>query len=143
MKAKDILDSAGKPDLTPMIDIIFLMLIFFMVTTQLIKQEADLGIQLPADAPPKATPELPSRHIVDILPDGSVLINGGPTGDGTVGDLNGLATMLASLRASADRLNRQTVVVIQADPYSPHYRAVDVLNACARAELKFVSFGRM
>ena len=46
MKASDVFESAGKPDLTPMIDVVFLMLVFFMVTTELIKQEADLGIQL-------------------------------------------------------------------------------------------------
>ena len=143
MKASDIFESAGKPDLTPMIDVVFLMLVFFMVTTQLIKQEADLGIQLPSEAVPTATPELPSRHIVDIMPDGSVLVNGGPTGDGTRGDLIGLSDMLAGLRMSADRLGKKTVVTIQADPYSPHFRAVDVLNACARANLKYVSFARV
>jgi biopolymer transport protein ExbD len=51
--------------------------------------------------------------------------------------------MLASLKASADRLQKQTIVTIQADAYSPHRRSIDVLNACARANLKFVSFGQM
>ncbi len=143
MKASDIFDSSDKMDLTPMIDVVFLLLVFFMVTTQLVKQEADLGIQLPSEAVPTAAPELPSKHIIDIMPDGSVLINGGPTGDGSAGELNGLFSMLANLKASADRLHKKTVVTIQADPYSPHYRAVDVLNACARAHLKFVSFARL
>ena len=59
MKASDIFESAGKPDLTPMIDVVFLMLVFFMVTTELIKQEAELAIQLPSQAAPTAAPELP------------------------------------------------------------------------------------
>ena len=143
MKASDIFESAGKPDLTPMIDVVFLMLVFFMVTTELIKQEADLGIQLPSAAAPASTPELPSKHTIDILPDGTVLLNGGNLGDDPYGDLSGLTSMLAGLKASADRLQKQTIVTIQADPYSPHYRSVDVLNACARANLKFVSFGKM
>ena len=143
MKATDIFNSSDKMDLTPMIDVVFLLLVFFMVTTQLVKQEADLGIQLPSPAAPKATPELPSKHIIDIMPDGSILINGGPTGDDMGKDLPGLTNMLASLRLSADRLNKKTVVTIQADPFSPHYRAVDVLNACARANLRYVSFARM
>lgn len=143
MKASDIFNSMEKPDLTPMIDVVFLLLVFFMVTTQLVKQEADLGIQLPSKAVPKAAPELPSKHIIDIMPDGSVMINGGPTGDGVTGELPGLTHMLAALKASADRLGKKTVVTIQADPYSPHYRSVDVLNACAHAHLSYVSFGRL
>lgn len=143
MKANDIFESAGKPDLTPMIDVVFLMLIFFMVTTQLIKQETDLGIQLPSEAMPKAAAELPSKHIIDIMPDGSILLNGGPTGDPTHGDLLGLTNMLGGLKASADRLNRKTVITIQADPYSPHERSIDVLNACAKAQLRYVSFSRL
>ncbi|MDB4345739.1 biopolymer transporter ExbD [bacterium] len=143
MKAADIFDSAGKPDLTPMIDVVFLMLVFFMVTTELIKQEADLGIQLPSEAPPTAAAELPSKHTIDILPDGTILLNGGDVGGSSYGNLDGLSSMLSSLKASADRLQKQTIVTIQADAYSPHRRSIDVLNACARANLKFVSFGQM
>ena len=143
MKASDIFESAGKPDLTPMIDVVFLMLVFFMVTTELIKQEADLGIQLPSQAAPAATPELPSKHTVDILPDGTVLLNGGNTGDDIYGELTGLTSMLGGLKASADRLKKNTIVTIQADKYSPHYRSIDVLNACAKAKLTFVSFSQM
>ena len=143
MKSDDIFESAGKPDLTPMIDVVFLMLVFFMVTTELIKQEADLGIQLPSQAEPAAAPELPSKHTVDILPDGTVLLNGGNTGDSPYGELSGLINMLGGLKASADRLQKKTVVTIQADSYSPHYRSIDVLNACAKAKLKYVSFNQM
>lgn len=143
MKASDIFESTGKPDLTPMIDVVFLMLVFFMVTTELIKQEADLGIQLPSQAPPTGTPELPSKHTIDILPDGSVLLNGGETGDPYLDTLDGLTRMLAALKTSADRLKRKTIVIIQADAYSPHYRSIDVLNACAKAKLSYVSFSQM
>ena len=143
MKANDIFESMGKPDLTPMIDVVFLMLIFFMVTTQLIKQETDLGIQLPSEAPPASTPELPSKHTVDVIPDGSILLNGGSTGDPPIGELTNLTNLLGSLKASADRLQKKTIVTIQADPFSPHRRSIDVLNACARANLKFVSFAQM
>lgn len=126
-----------------MIDVVFLMLVFFMVTTELIKQESDLGIQLPSQAAPTATPELPSKHTVDILPDGTVLLNGGETGDSIYGELTSLANMLGGLKASADRLQKDTIVTIQASRYSPHFRSIDVLNACAKVNLKFVSFSQL
>ena len=66
-----------------------------------------------------------------------------PTGDAPVGELTGLTHMLGGLKASADRLQKKTIVTIKADPYSPHYRSIDVLNACAKARLKFVSFSQM
>ncbi|MFP4156911.1 MAG: ExbD/TolR family protein [Opitutales bacterium] len=143
MKASDIFESVDKPDLTPMIDVVFLLLVFFMVTTELIKQETDLGIQLPSEALPADSPELPSKHTVDVLPDGTVLLNGGSTGDPPVGELKSLTSLLGSLKASADRLGKKTVVTIQADPFSPHRRSIDVLNACARANLEYVSFAQM
>ena len=144
MKTKDLLEGTGKPNLMPMIDVVFLMLSFFMVTTQLIREEADLGIQLPSDAPPVAARELPVRHIIDIMPDGSVLINGGTTGDmpGDY-DLPGLTEMLGQLKQSADRMRRDMVVTIQADPFSPHYRSVQVLNSAAAVNIRFVSFAQM
>jgi biopolymer transport protein ExbD len=143
MKGLETLEDTTKPNLMPMIDVVFLMLSFFMVTTQLIRQEADLGIQLPTEAVPTAAVELPSRHIIDVLPDGSILLNGGPTGDAANDpNLTQLRGLLGQLRASADRMRRQTVVIIQADPFSPHYRSVEVLNACSAAQIRFVSFSR-
>mgnify|MGYP006999515448 CR=1 FL=1 len=85
----------------------------------------------------------PAKHTVDVLPDGTVLLNGGSTGDPPIGELASLTNLLGSLKASADRLGKKTVVTIQADPFSPHRRSIDVLNACARANLKYVSFAQM
>jgi biopolymer transport protein ExbD len=98
---------------------------------------------LPSEALPADSPELPSKHTVDVLPDGTVLLNGGSTGDPPIGELASLTNLLGSLKASADRLGKKTVVTIQADPFSPHRRSIDVLNACARANLKYVSFAQM
>ena len=44
---KKILSDEDTVDLTPMIDVTFLLLIYFMVTTMLKQPEAELSIQLP------------------------------------------------------------------------------------------------
>ena len=143
MQTKDILGEGQKGDMTPMIDVVFLLLVFFMVTTSLIKEEADLGIKLPTNTQGAPTSELPSKHIIDILPDGSALLNGGPVGNQGDVVLTGLINTLKRLKASADRMNKKTIILIQADPISPHYKSVQILDACAAAELKFFSFSNL
>ncbi|MFO8026095.1 MAG: biopolymer transporter ExbD [Opitutales bacterium] len=145
MQTKDILGEGEKANLTPMIDVVFLLLIFFMVTTSLIKEEADLGIQLPTNTPAEASEELPSKHVIEVLPDGSVLLNGGQVAGGgrDTGALRGLISTLTRLKASSERMGVKTIVVIQADPISPHFKAVQVLDACAAADIQYVSFSNL
>lgn len=130
-----------KVDLTPMIDIVFLLLIYFMVTAALIRQEASLNFQLPSSSitPPAGTP-LPEEHIVDILADGDILLNGAPVGQTHTRTIERLTYTLTRLKASAERVGLKTMVIIQAADESPHQRSVDVLNACAAAQIRYVSF---
>ncbi|MEO0510913.1 MAG: biopolymer transporter ExbD [Verrucomicrobiota bacterium] len=142
MKSEAIFNEKTKPDLTPMIDVVFLLLIFFMVTTTLIKEETDLGIQLPTDSKAQPTDELPNRHTIDILPDGSVDLNGAPIASPSERvTLYGLIATLKRVKGTSDRMGQKTVVVVIADPISPHYKTVEVLDACAAAEIQYVSFG--
>lgn len=144
MQTKDILGGGEKGDMTPMIDVVFLLLIFFMVTTSLIKEEADLGIQLPTNTPAQPSAELPSKHVIDIMPDGSVHLNGGliESGQNTV-VLRSLIATMSKLKAASERMGVKTIVIIQADPVSPHYKAVQVLDACAASDIQFVSFANI
>jgi len=145
MQTKDILGDGEKANLTPMIDVVFLLLIFFMVTTSLIKEEADLGIQLPTNTPGDPSDQLPSKHIIDVLPDGSVRLNGGQIASGSASGvvLNGLISTLQRLKAASDRMGVKTIVIIQADPVSPHYKSVQVLDACAASDIQYVSFANL
>jgi hypothetical protein len=40
-------------------------------------------------------------------------------------------------------MGAKTIIIIQADPISPHYKTVQVLDACAAADLQFVSFSNL
>ena len=147
MKTKILRQNGEKNNLTPMIDVVFLLLIFFMVTTSLIKEEADLQIQLPTPTktPPVAPPELTDKHIIDIMPDGSVYLNGGMIDSGQDDNLvmEKLAGTLKKLKASSDRMKMKTVVIVQADPASPHYKSMQILDSCAASKIKYVSFARL
>ena len=131
MKVNTVLESEDKVDITPMIDVVFLLLIYFMFLP--LQQEADIGIKLPSNTPPAENLELPSEHIVEIFPNGLILLNGAPMDGIDDRNMERLSTTLARLKLSSDRAGIDTVVKIQADPDSPHQRAIDVLNASANA----------
>ena len=133
-----VLQSEDKVDITPLIDVVFLLLIYFMFLP--LQQEADIGIKLPSQTPPSDNIELPSEHIIEIFPNGLILLNGAPMDSSDDRVMARLSTTLTRLRMSSDRLGADTVVKIQADPDSPHKRSIDVLNACSKAEISKVSF---
>ena len=137
-KRNTFLESEEKFEITAMIDVVFLLLIYFMFLP--IQQEADLGISLPAESPPAEDLELPSEHIVQIMPDGEVLLNGQAMGGVDNRELPQLREMLTRLKLSSDRAGVKTVVTIDADPDSPHQRSIDVLNSLKQADVKMVSF---
>ena len=137
-KINTVLQSTDKVDITPMIDVVFLLLIYFMLLP--LQQEADIAIKLPSETPPAENLDLPSEHIIDVYPNGMVLLNGAPMDGNDDRIMSRLTTTLTRLRLSSDRAKISTIVKIQADPDSPHQRSIDVLNACAKAEVKKVSF---
>ena len=138
MKVSSVLKSEDKVDITPMIDVVFLLLIYFMFLP--LQQEADIGIKLPSNTPPAENLELPSEHIVEIFPNGLILLNGAPMDGIDDRNMKRLSKTLTRLKLSSDRAGIDTVVKIQADPDSPHQRAIDVLNASALADITKVSF---
>ena len=138
MAVSTVLESEDKVDITPMIDVVFLLLIYFMFLP--LQQEADIGIKLPSNVPPAENLELPSEHIVEVYPNGLILLNGAPMDGIDDRDMTRLSTTLERLRLSSDRAGIDTVLKIQADPDSPHQRSIDVLNAASRAKVTKVSF---
>ena len=141
-KGHRILGEADNVELTSMIDVVFLLLIYFMVTAAIIKSEADLGVTLPTPAVRQDQPlDLPEEHLIDILEDGQVVLNGQPFDGPLDPNLPRLTATLIRLRESSDLAGVKTLVTIQADPWSRHGRVVDVLNACATAQITLVSFG--
>ena len=52
MKRRRRIDEEAEINITPMLDIVFIMLIFFIVTTSFVKEEG-LEVSRPSNAPPK------------------------------------------------------------------------------------------
>ena len=120
--------------IAPMLDILFVLLLFFMVSAGAQKHEASLTTELPG---PTQSPLQNVSVQIGIDSDGQVDINGQPVDAPNnpalpelLGRLNGL------MQDSADR-----PVVITPSRSTKHKRVMDVLNACAGAKVKNLAFG--
>ncbi len=140
---KSLVTDDDKYDLTSMIDVVFLLLIYFMCLP--IQQEADLFLQLPVNQPPTDNNvSLPNEQLVEINPDGSIALNQSPmdveaqmSGDVEFAEL---ASTLIRLKQSGDKTGTMTVVTVLVDADSPHQSTISVLDACKKANITAVSF---
>lgn len=69
-------DDETEVDMTPMLDIVFIMLIFFIVTTSFTKEDG-IVIDRPAAAPDKTDDKTPTRPIIIEINDLSEVTMGG------------------------------------------------------------------
>ena len=62
--------------IAPLIDVVFLLLIYFMVTASLIKEEGDISFVLPANVAQEEMVVLPVEVLIEITSDGVVELEG-------------------------------------------------------------------
>ena len=124
----------------PMIDMVFLLLVFFMVTAKPIKQESDLSLGLPGAVAQEESVDIPDEQRIIIRDDLQVVLNELELDTPASGDLPQLFTTLERFRKSAELSGSEAMVTIAPAKTVPHQRVVDVLNACGKAQLTNVTF---
>jgi biopolymer transport protein ExbD len=124
----------------PMIDMVFLLLVFFMVTSKPIKQESDINLGLPGAVAQEEAVDIPDEQRIDIQPSGAVVLNELEVGAANDIELVQLVTTLTRFKESADAAQSKALVTLNPDDTVPHQRVVDVLNACAKADISGVTF---
>jgi biopolymer transport protein ExbD len=125
--------------IAPMIDLILVLLVFFMSTVALKQIENELGIQLPGTTSAKdSSASQKVEQMVKIEGDNSVTVNDEQVGSGQDKDLQGLR---AKLKEQTALFGDQTPVIIIPGPDVVHARVIDVLNACSASGVKNISFG--
>jgi biopolymer transport protein ExbD len=107
--------------LTPLIDVVFLLLIFFLVTSEFEEEERRLDIVLPSATSAVPMTSMPREIVVDIDAAGQVYLRGQPT------DLDELARLLQI--ATTNNPTSQTVV-IRADRGTSFQPVVSVMDVC-------------
>ncbi len=123
----------GSPEinLTPLIDVVFLLLIFFMVSTTF-ERHSELSIELPEAS---ADADTPDDAVIDVVIDaeGGVHVEGLPLAD------PGVDSLQRALEDVAGTLDAPPVV-ISADAQTPHQSVVTVMDAARRAGLYKLTF---
>lgn len=126
--------------MTPMIDCVFLLLIFFMVTSTLHRQEADISFALPGVVEQTESVDIPDEQIIEIFGDGRVVLNDLEYDSPSDAGLPELVDMLIRFKATATANQVEAMITIAPTDDVKHQRVVDVLNACAVAAIENVTF---
>ena len=145
---KNILGEVDEVDLTPMIDVTFLLLIYFMVTTMLKQPESELSIQLPGK--PQSSDVTPMDMLkVRIGDEGEVYLNGSEIEDGYDLLMPDLVANLKTQKGMRDQLissgakskeEAELKVEIESSGIAEHQASVSDLNACSSAGVNKVTF---
>ncbi len=118
-------------NLTPMIDVVFLLLIFFMVTTTF-DEQTELSIELPEVESSQAKEEA-VEVLLSISPDGSYYVNQQKLSGDNLSDLSQAILDTAKQK-------RSLKLLINADAKTPHQAVMTALEAASRAGISNVGF---
>lgn len=113
-------------NVTPLIDVVFLLLIFFMVSTSF-KTETKVSIELP-EANGEAMESSSKTIKVTVSKSGEIFVNG----NGLVN--RKLETIKAAIKQSST--DNQTPVIISADAAAPYQSVITVMDAAGQAGFK-------
>lgn len=122
-------ETAGM-QLAPMIDIVFLLLIFFIVTWQFSRSETELNVSVPTAEEGSELNRPKGEIIINILKDGTLKVEGNEV------DMLQLHDKLAAI---AERFENQPVR-IRGDGEVAYQRIVQVIDTCQKAGIWNISF---
>src|ERR671932_439899 len=107
--------------LAPLVDVLMLLLIFFLLTWNAARNENELDVKIPKAASAKEKSAPVGDIIVNVKSDGNVVVNrrtlSGPE--------------LTDLLRNLVQLNADQAVVIRGDEAGAYKNVVDVLNVCS------------
>jgi len=118
--------------ITPLIDIVFLLLIFFATSTSFVDPEKYLNIHLPRGTEGVKQRERSTEIIVNVTKAGTIIIHG------KVLDIDDVIKLLKD--ATAD--DPKQAVKVRGDRMTHHKHIVAVLNACITANVKNMSIAQ-
>jgi len=116
--------------MSSMIDVVFLLLIYFIVTQKPVIEETLLGVNLPSGAQSQSQSDPGQLFSIDVVKMG--------TGSNKFYNVNGMPTPVEAMKDQLLMLaenDPDTTVIIKCGPNAKHEKLITVLDACAEAGL--------
>ena len=107
-------------EMTPMIDIVFLLLIFFLVATTFREEEREMQVALPFASSSAPISTMPKEFIVNVIKDGTIIVGGRRIDDAE------LRTMVRDAVA----VNPEQKVTVRGDRGTAYANIIQVLDVC-------------
>lgn len=131
-KNDELFEGPGlKTDLSPMIDLVFLLLVFFMVTANIITYPKDPNVIIPIASDAKVPELVEGRVVMNVYADGTL-----KNSEGTVTSLEQLTQTMSQARAS----NANTRLHLRAHKDVPYKFIKEVSQASAKGGVPTVIF---
>jgi biopolymer transport protein ExbD len=120
--------------IAPMVDVIFILILFFMCSAGATKVENELSLKLPGRLSQDQPLRMLDEQIIEIEESGQIVLN----------DLrmeaSALRATLQRYKAMSDDTKSATVITILTAKNTKYQRIIDVLNECAAAKIESVTF---
>ncbi|MDF2377106.1 MAG: biopolymer transporter ExbD [Verrucomicrobiales bacterium] len=131
MKFRETTSQQGAElELAPMIDVVFLLLIFFIVTWQFARFERDMDISVPAAEEAEDTDRQAGEIIVNVREDGTIVLNGRDVSQ---------AELLSKLQAISEAYPDQAVI-LRGSSDANFQAIINVLDQIKKAGIWNVAF---
>lgn len=123
--------------IAPMVDVVFVLVLFFMASAGMQQTELELGVTLPStNTSGNPNEQVVTPIFVEIDSRGQVSMNGQSLDTATSEDMPALTEQLKLLMAE----DAKSPVIIRPAVDARHKRVVSVLNAAAKAQVKTLTF---
>lgn len=132
-------------NISSLIDVCFLLLIYFLVTTQIVQKEQELSNALPSIQPEFSLAEIAPLSLL-LEANGRIFIQEESglleliESNLDARDLSQLSARLKLYRSSAEISQQAALVKISVEPETVQQRVTDVLNALTGADITEITF---
>jgi biopolymer transport protein ExbD len=126
--------------IAPMIDVVFVIMLFFMVMAGAVKVEKELNCTLPGTVDTAKEAPFAEEQVIAINARGEVSLNEEPIGTADDRTLNNLRATLMRIKANCEAAKTPAVITIASEAKAKHGRTMEVLDACSEAGISAVSF---